>query len=138
MRHITNRCLISIMTKNDIDKIISKKGRCVKDSYYSLCINVMSQLEDCDKDYLEENNIDEDLISIVSYNITILFMSVILDNSTFFEEEFGINERNRNRIRKDLKTMNHIKYPEKYDFLDLYDYEVRCVDDLTPKKIYFF
>lgn len=108
------------MRAEEIRKMIDKKGHVAREIFNALFYKYYNSPDLCwDEDYIY----DEDVISTLHYNITILFMEKIRDNPSFYKERFYLSERNISRMEKDLKTMSRIDYPEEYNYMDFNNLE---------------
>lgn len=113
------------MTKEEIQRAINKKGAVAR-ILFEECYkkNHVSFDDFNDGDYgFDDYDTLEAVVTIYSYNCTIRVMKKMLDKEAFYER-LGVHERNRNRMRKDLETMQLLNYPEKYqDIMTDYEYE---------------
>lgn len=107
------------MTANEIQRIINRKGQAAQDIYNTWKEHQAHSLFYYAPDCFH----DEDVMAIYSYNCTILFLKLILDNPDYYEKRCKIFKRSRERIRKDLETMKQLDYPEKYKDIDFGFYE---------------
>lgn len=96
------------MTTEELKQIISKRGAVAKTIFYTIF--------DIYKEWYDDNNLpdglNEEYLAVISYNATILLMEKIRDNQDFFEKNYHVNERNRNRMLKDMKVMTLLDYPD--------------------------
>ena len=92
------------MTKDEITKIINRKGYYVKDTFYCF-YNILTELFVFD-------DLDDDTIATLSYNCNLTFMNIVLDNKEFFEKNYNVRGRYRERLRKDIETMHRLEYEE--------------------------
>lgn len=109
------------MDAQEIVDIILKKGKMVQElffiTYYQMINLILDEFED----------INKEMIAILSYNITMGMVQTILDNQSYYAEFLYSINRYSKRANKDLEKMQRIEYPDEvYDIL--YDIELNIVD----------
>ena len=107
--------------------MVNKKGSIVRQMFFSYLSNLKHT-------HLYED-FDNDTLATCVYNITVLGMKKILENSNFFEKECKIRERNRIRMRKDLENMVRLKYPETCKYPDS---EMKLREEYPINKWYIY
>ena len=92
------------MTKDEINKIINRKGYYVKTTFYDFYTILTERFV--------FDDLDDDTIATLSYNCNLAFMNIVLDNKEFFEKNNNVRGRYRERLRKDIETMHRLEYDE--------------------------
>lgn len=122
------------MTKDEITKIIDKKGAAIKPTFYSLYAKMMENIEEIDSISNYDYECIEDTIATFAYNCITTCMDIVLDNAEYFEKNYKVMERNRVRLRKDLETMPYyIEYPKDAPNWNYYGMEQILIEPLRTK-----
>ena len=99
------------MTKENIEKLISEKSEPIKEIYNNIYYAV---------DIKFEIDFDNNIKSILSYNMSIILMELIHNNTSYFIPLFEIQPNELEMIEEDLNIMEHIDYPENIDGMELF------------------
>ena len=118
------------MTSKKIQRIISTKGNDVQIVFNEL-VEWLNGLTSKIDNTLAKTVITDDVIAIISYNITIRLMKKMLDNQDYFVGNGIIKERNITKIQKDLKEMSFIEYSPPASLYNLEDFEKEIVDTMS-------
>ena len=122
------------MTKDEITKIIDKKGAAIKPTFYVLYAKMMEIIEEIDSISNYDYECIENTVATLIYNYIVVFMNFVLDNSEYFEKNYKVMERNRARLRKDLETMPYyIEYPKDAPNWNYYGMEQTFIEPLRTK-----
>ena len=122
------------MTKDEITKIIDKKGAAIKPTFYGLYTKMMEVIEEIDSISNYDYECIENTVATLIYNYIVVFMNFVLDNSEYFEKNYRVMERNRARLRKDLETMPYyIEYPKDAPNWNYYGMEQTLIEPLRTK-----
>ena len=85
------------MTAKEIEKLINQKGEPTKEVYNSLYTTFSI--------VFKENDLENDFIDTLSYNITISFIDAILNHQSFYVPKFEITQ---NRLCKYLIVFQYL------------------------------
>jgi hypothetical protein len=123
------------MTKDEILKVVNRKGAVVKELFYTIFIVFKYEKKRGIYILCDERFDDDDKIATFCYNVTILMTNIVLDNPTFFDY-YGVRENNRKRARKDLETMQRLEYGDDFDEVEMEFEENDYVYSFDPNSEY--
>ena len=107
------------MTAKEIENLINQKGEPTKEVYNSLYTTFSI--------VFKENDLEDDFIDTLSYNITISFIDAILNNQSFYVPKFEITQTELETMRIDIDNMEHLEYPKKYLYIDTDGLEIAAI-----------
>ena len=107
------------MTAKEIENLINQKGEPTKEVYNSLYTTFSI--------VFKENDLEDDFIDTLSYNITISFIDAILNNQSFYVPKFEITQTELETMRIDIDNMEHLEYPKKYRYIDTDGLEIAAI-----------
>ena len=99
------------MTKENKEKLITEKSEPIKEIYNNIYYVV---------DINYNIDFDNNIKSILSYNLSIILMELIHNNTSYFIPLFEIQPNELEMIEEDLNIMEHIDYPEIIDGMELF------------------
>ena len=123
------------MTKDEILKVVNRKGAVVRELFYTIFIVFTHEKKRGNYILCDERFIDDDKIATFCYNVTILMTNIVLDNPTFFDY-YGVHENNRKRARKDIETMHRLEYGDDFDEVEMEFEENDYVYSFDPNSEY--
>lgn len=120
------------MDRKDILHFVGGKlGRVAKDIFYAILIMELEDYITKDQHYFEEELQSEclfDILTILSFNITRLFMIKLNANPSYYKKRFYMSNREFERLKEDLEIMKPLDYPKEYPCKDFSLYEQSVVD----------
>lgn len=100
------------MKKDKIENLIMQKSESTQEIYKTIYDKFSWDNEKNDELY------NDDFISTLSYNCTIIWIEDILDTQSFYVPLFRIKKKEIKAMSKDYDGMEYIDYPDRYWYVD--------------------
>ena len=100
------------MKKEEIENLIMQKSESTQEIYKTIYDKFSWDNEKNDELY------NDDFISTLSYNCTIIWIEDILDTQSFYVPLFRIKKKEIKAMSKDYDGMEYIDYPDRYWYVD--------------------
>ena len=100
------------MKKEEIENLIMQKSESTQEVYKTIYDKFSWDNEKNDELY------NDDFISTLSYNCTIIWIEDILNTQSFYVPLFRIKKKEIKVMRKDYDGMEYLDYPDRYWYVD--------------------